>query len=187
MDSDDLDSSSRSPLAALVLIALAKGMRPARIGAAFGYGCRRMIPGIVVLALAVTLGEVSTRVETCAFVVAAIGDVVPSALLPTLLLVVPAALAFATGTSLGTLAVMLPAFLPLVAATDPDPTYLRVAFCAMLGGAVFGGAVFGDPCSPVSDTTILASLFSGCDLMEHVRSQLPLGVLCLAVAASALG
>ncbi len=164
-------------LAALTITARAKGMRTRGIAAAFVAGCRRMIPGIVVLALAVTLGDVTTRVGTGAFVVAAIGDGVPAPLLPALLLLASSALAFATGTSLGTLAVVLPSLLPLVAATSPDATYLCVAF-----GAMLGGAIFGDQCSPVSDTTILSSLFSGCDLMDHVRSQLPLGLLCLAIA-----
>ena len=75
--------------------------------------------------------------------------------------------------------------MPLAWALDTDPTYLRICF-----GAVLGGAVFGDQCSPISDTTILSSMFTGCDLMHHVRTQLPLalaaaglGVLCSTVAA----
>ena len=60
---------------------------------------------------------------------------------------------------------------------QPDPTYIQICF-----GAVLGGSVFGDQCSPISDTTILSSMFSGCDLMDHVRTQLP-----LALAAASLG
>ena len=77
-------------------------------------------------------------------------------------------IAFATGTSWGTYAVVFPLALPLAWALAPDPFFLKVCF-----GAVLGGAVFGDQCSPISDTTILSSMFTGCDVMDHVRTQLP--------------
>jgi len=67
--------------------------------------------------------------------------------------------------------------MPLAWAMLPDPTYLHLCF-----GAVLGGAVFGDQCSPISDTTILSSMFTGCDLMDHVHTQLP-----LALAAAGMG
>ena len=67
--------------------------------------------------------------------------------------------------------------MPLAWALFPDPTYLQICF-----GAVLGGAVFGDQCSPISDTTILSSMFTGCDLMDHVRTQFP-----IALAAASLG
>ncbi|MDP6933063.1 MAG: Na+/H+ antiporter NhaC family protein, partial [Myxococcota bacterium] len=73
--------------------------------------------------------------------------------------------------------VVFPLAMPLAWSIHPDPTYLQICF-----GAVLGGAVFGDQCSPISDTTILSSMFTGCDLMDHVRTQLP-----LALAAAGLG
>ena len=86
-------------------------------------------------------------------------------------------IAFATGTSWGTYAVVFPLALPLAWAVLPDPFFVKLCF-----GAVLGGAVFGDQCSPISDTTILSSMFTGCDLMDHVKSQIP-----LALAAATLG
>ena len=78
-------------------------------------------------------------------------------------------IAFATGTSWGTYAVVFPLAIPLAWSVLPDPMFIQICF-----GAVLGGAVFGDQCSPISDTTILSSMFTGCDLMDHVRTQLPL-------------
>jgi Na+/H+ antiporter NhaC len=92
-------------------------------------------------------------------------------------------IAFATGTSWGTYAVVFPLAMPLAWSVLPDPTYIQICF-----GAVLGGAVFGDQCSPISDTTILSSMFTGCDLMDHVRTQLPLAgtAAALAVVCSTL-
>jgi Na+/H+ antiporter NhaC len=70
--------------------------------------------------------------------------------------------------------------MPLAWAVLPDPLFLTLCF-----GAVTGGAVFGDQCSPISDTTILSSLVSGCDLMDHVLTQLPPALTAAALAALA--
>jgi Na+/H+ antiporter NhaC len=89
-------------------------------------------------------------------------------------------IAFSCGTSWGTYAVVFPVAMPLAWAVHQDPTYLSICF-----GAVLGGAVFGDQCSPISDTTILASMFTGCDLMDHVATQLPLALAAATLAAVA--
>jgi len=91
-------------------------------------------------------------------------------------------IAFSTGTSWGTYAVVFPVAIPLAWAVVPDPFFLTLCF-----SAVIGGAVFGDQCSPISDTTILSSLSTGCDLMDHVQTQFPLAILAglLAVIAYA--
>ena len=109
--------------------------------------------------------------------VSAVGDALPVLALPALLTVLCMGIAFSCGTSWGTYAVVFPLAMPLAWALAPDPSYLAVVF-----GAVLGGAVFGDQCSPISDTTILSSMFSGCDLMDHVNTQLP-----LALGAAGLG
>ena len=74
---------------------------------------------------------------------------------------------------------VFPLAMPLAYAINPDPFYLSLAF-----GAVLGGAVFGDQCSPISDTTILASLACGCDVMDHVLTQLPLALAAATVGAT---
>ena len=131
----------------------------------------------IVLGLAITVGTVAKELHTADYLVGAIGQDLPALALPAILSLLCMGIAFATGTSWGTYAVVFPIALPLAWALLPDATYLQICF-----GAVLGGAVFGDQCSPISDTTILSSMFTGCDLMDHVRTQLP-----LSLAAAILG
>jgi Na+/H+ antiporter NhaC len=107
-----------------------------------------------------------------------IGDVIVPAALPAILMLLCIVIAFSTGTSWGTYAVVFPVAIPLVWAVLPDPFFLTICF-----GAVVGGAVFGDQCSPISDTTILSSLATGCDLMDHVYTQAPLAILAALTGA----
>jgi Na+/H+ antiporter NhaC len=155
-------------------IALARGMRLQVAIDGFIDGCKGVTIGAIVLALAVTLKAVADAVGTAPYVVETVGSWVPPVALPAMLLVLGMFVAFSTGTSWGTYAVLFPVAMPLAWAVMPDPFFLTLSFAA-----VTGGAVFGDQCSPISDTTILSSMFTGCDLMDHVRSQLP---LALAVA-----
>jgi Na+/H+ antiporter NhaC len=164
-------------LLSAMLVAGARGMPLREILDAFLSGCMRMTIGAIILGLAVTLGTVSKELGTGPFVVLAIGDQFPAIALPALLMAFCMGIAFATGTSWGTYAVVFPIAMPLAFALQPEPAFIQICF-----GAVLGGAVFGDQCSPISDTTILSSMFTGCDLMDHVRTQLP-----LALTAAALG
>jgi Na+/H+ antiporter NhaC len=84
---------------------------------------------------------------------------------------------FSIGSSWGTYAVVFPIALPLAYAISPDPTFVTLAFAAIMGGAVFG-----DQCSPISDTTILSSLACGADLMDHVLTQLPMALAAAAIS-----
>lgn len=163
-------------------IALAKGMRLQTVVNGFIDGCKGVTIGAIILALAVTLKEVADAVGTAAYVVELTGDLIPPFLLPGLLMILCMIIAFSTGTSWGTYAVVLPVAIPLAWAIVPDPFFLTLCF-----SAVIGGSVFGDQCSPISDTTILSSLATGCDLMDHVTTQFPLALLAgtLAVLAYA--
>ncbi len=152
-------------------VALAKGMSLRDVIDGFVSGCKGVTIGAIVLALAVTLKSVADAVGTATYVVAELGDVVSPVALPALLLVVAMFIAFSTGTSWGTYAVLFPVAMPLAWSLVPDPGYLALAFAA-----VTGGSVFGDQCSPISDTTILSSLATGCDLMDHVTTQLPMAI-----------
>lgn len=164
-------------------IALAKGMKLQQVVNGFVDGCKGVTIGAIILALAVTLKEVADAVGTAAYVVDLAGDLIPAFLLPGLLMVLCMLIAFSTGTSWGTYAVVFPVAVPLAWAVIPDPFFLTLCFAA-----VIGGSVFGDQCSPISDTTILSSLSTGCDLMDHVQTQFPLAILAgsLAVIAYAL-
>lgn len=158
-------------------IALTKGMTLQEVIDGFISGCKGVTIGAIVLALAVTLKEVADAVGTAPYIVDVFGEWIAPAALPAALMLLCMIVAFSAGTSWGTYAVVFPVAIPLAWAVLPDPTFLALCF-----GAVTGGAVFGDQCSPISDTTILSSLATGCDLMDHVFTQLP-----MALAAAGLG
>jgi Na+/H+ antiporter NhaC len=168
-----------SVISAMVMARL-HGMKLDDILAGFISGCSRMTIGAVVLGLAVTVGTVAKELHTADYLVSVMGDDLSAIWLPALLMLLCMGIAFATGTSWGTYAVVFPIALPLAWAVVPDPAFLQVCF-----GAVLGGAVFGDQCSPISDTTILSSMFTGCDLMDHVRTQLPMALTSAGLAALA--
>lgn len=152
-----------------ILIALAKGMDLRTVMDGFLDGCKGVTIGAIVLALAVTLKEVADAVGTAQYVISVLGDILTPTVLPVILMVLCMIIAFSTGTSWGTYAVVFPVAMPLAWAILPDETFITICF-----GAVMGGSAFGDQCSPISDTTILSSLVTGCDLMDHVKTQIPL-------------
>jgi Na+/H+ antiporter NhaC len=160
-----------------IVLALVKGMPLKEAIGGFVDGCKGVTVGALILALAVTLGEVSRTLGTAAYIVETTAQLVVPALLPAILMAICMAVAFSIGSSWGTYAVVFPLAMPLAWAINPDPQYMHLCF-----GAVLGGAVFGDQCSPISDTTILSSLACGGDVMDHVTTQLP-----LALAAASLG
>ncbi len=160
-----------------VFIALAKGMDLQTVMDGFLDGCKGVTIGAIILALAVTLKEVAQAVGTAEYVVDLVGNAISPVALPAILMAMCMLIAFSAGTSWGTYAVVFPVAMPLAWAILPDPFFITICF-----GAVVGGGVFGDQCSPISDTTILSSLATGCDLMDHVKTQIP-----LALTAAALG
>jgi len=96
-----------------------------------------------------------------------------------LLFVVASMTSFATGTSWGTMAILIPTAIPIAFALDGNSYGLTT----MVGlGAVLDGAIFGDHCSPISDTTIISSVASSCDLIQHVRTQLPYSLVVAVIA-----
>lgn len=161
-------------------VALVKGMAVADVMDGFMDGCKSMTIGAIILGLAVTMGTVAKELHTAAYLVAVLGDSFPALALPATLAGLCMLIAFSTGTSWGTYAVIFPVAMPLAWALAPDPVFVQVCF-----GAVLGGAVFGDQCSPISDTTILSSMFTGCDLMDHVNTQLPLALSAATIGALA--
>jgi Na+/H+ antiporter NhaC len=141
-------------------------------------GFKSMLMAFVVLTLAWSLGQVCTDLATAGFIKGAVGPAVPPGLLPMVIFLVAAAVSFATGTSWGTMAILTPLAIPLVFhASEADPMTLSATVSAILGGSVFG-----DHCSPISDTTILSSMASSCDHVDHVRTQLPYALLGAALS-----
>ena len=150
-------------------IALFRGMDFSAVMDGFIDGCKGVTIGAIILALAVSLKEVADAVGTAEYVVATVGASLSPTILPGLLVVLCLVIAFSTGTSWGTYAVVFPVAMPLAWSVSQDPLFITLCF-----GAVIGGAVYGDQCSPISDTTVLSSLATGADLMDHVNTQLPL-------------
>ena len=161
-----------------VAIALVKGMPLREVIGAVVDGCKGVTIGALVLALAVTLKSVADSVGTAPYLIDVTSGFITPVILPALLLVLTMVIAFSTGTSWGTYAVVFPVAMPLAWAIHPEPFFLTLCF-----GSVLGGAVFGDQCSPISDTTILSSLATGSDLMDHVYTQIPLALTAAGLAA----
>lgn len=160
-----------------IVISLLKGLPLKSLLGGIYNGWKSLFFGMLILALAITVGHVTQQLNASGYLVDLLAGNLPPLALPAILTLLCMGIAFATGTSLGTYAVVFPVALPLAYSLHPDPFYLHVCF-----GAVLGGAVFGDQCSPISDTTIFSCMFTGCDLTHHVRSQFP-----LALGAAGLG
>lgn len=138
-------------------------------------GIKAGVPAVTLLALAYSVNALSSTMGTANFIIANCESFLSPALLPALIFIIAAIMAFATGSSWGTFAICMPIALPLAFAyTDGQMSTLIVACFA----AVAGGGVFGDHCSPLSDTTILASTGAGADHIDHVKTQLPYSLVC---------
>jgi Na+/H+ antiporter NhaC len=152
-------------------------------------GMRAMLLAMVILTLAWSLGSVTEVIGTAPYLSQILEGRVALRILPVIVFATAAAMSFATGTSWGTMAILLPLVIPLSVAlggyTDTGPD---IQYTILLGNisSVLAGAIFGDHCSPISDTTVLSSMASGCDHVDHVRTQMPYAVL-VAVVGMALG
>jgi Na+/H+ antiporter NhaC len=145
-------------------------------------GIKGALPAVVLLGLAYSVNSLSKTMGTANYIISITEGLLTPHLLPAVIFVVAAIMAFATGSSWGTFAICMPIALPLAfSMTGGELTTIVVAVFA----AVAGGGVFGDHCSPLSDTTILSSMGSACDHLDHVKTQLPYASLCGAAALAA--
>lgn len=138
-------------------------------------GAGGLLPVALILLLALALGDVTRALGTGEFVARAVSDNVPAALLPALIFAAAAFTAFSIGSSWGTFAIMIPVAIPIALTLGEPP--------ALLLAAALSGGVFGDHASPISDTTVVASMAAATDHIDHVRTQLP---YALAAGAAAL-
>lgn len=135
-------------------------------------GVKSMILAVIILALALTLKSVIDEMGTATFIVELTKPILNGAWIPLVVFLIACILSFATGTSWGTMAILMPIAIPLAAAASKANGVLTPSIIATIG-SVLGGAIYGDHCSPISDTTILASTASGSDHIAHVTTQLP--------------
>ncbi len=140
----------------------------------FMKGAGSMLPIAIILLLALALGDVANTLGTGVFVANIVGENIPTVLLAPLIFLVSAFIAFSVGSSWGTFAIMIPIAVPIA-------TTLGLPVPLLLGAAI-SGAIFGDHASPISDTTVLASMASATDHIDHVRTQLPYALLAAAIA-----
>jgi len=163
----------------LVAIALAVGQRILKateaIEAAIG-GMKATLLAFIILVLAWSLGAVTEALGTAHYLAGLLSGNLPPHLLPVLVFVISAAISFATGTSWATMAILLPLVIPLAVALGGAIGFEAGAHYTIVLGtisSVLAGSIWGDHCSPISDTTVLSSMASACDHVDHVRTQLP--------------
>ncbi len=137
-------------------------------------GAGGLVPLALIMLLAIALGAVTRHLGTGVWVANVTAGVLPPFLFLPLIFVVASVIAFATGTSWGTFAIMLPIAVPAAAAMDLP--------LAPFVAAVLSGGVFGDHCSPISDTTILSSMAAATDHIDHVRTQLPYALIAAGIS-----
>ncbi len=173
--------------AALLLaagMALGKGMSLKDLISGFHNGIKGVVLGSVILLLAITIGNVSTETGGGVFLVEQLGDALPYFLLPVMLQLMTMVIAFSTGTSWGTYAVAFPLAMPLAwAVAGAQGLSHPELFMTLCFASVMDGSVYGDQCSPISDTTVLSSVCTGCDLMDHVKTQIPQASVAAGLAA----
>ena len=128
-------------------------------------GISELLPIVTILLLSIALGASLKILGTGVYIAQIVGSYLPIYLVAPMIFLVGAMISFSTGTSWGTFAILIPIAAPIIILMGLPPS--------LVIAAVLGGGVFGDHCSPISDTTAISSIASGCDLLEHVRTQLP--------------
>ncbi len=165
-------------------MALAKGMSLKDLMTGFHEGIKGVLIGSVILLLAITIGGISRETGGGIFLVEQLGNAIPFFMLPVLLQLMTMTIAFSTGTSWGTYAVAFPLAMPLAWAVAQGQGLAHPElFMTLCFAAVMDGSVYGDQCSPISDTTVLSSVCTGCDLMDHVKTQIPQATVAAALAS----
>ena len=142
-------------------------------------GVKGSLTPLSILLLAWGLKASCDRLMTGQFLATMLSDVVSPLWFPLLVFVCASVTSFATGTSWGTMAILIPTAIPVAFSLDNGVYGLTTIICL---GAVLDGAIFGDHCSPLSDTTILSSIASSCDPLHHVRTQLPYSLTVATIA-----
>jgi len=128
-------------------------------------GIGELLPLVTIVLLSLTLGASLKELGTGYFIAGVVGEHLPLIFVVPMLFLAGAVISFSTGTSWGTFAILIPIGVPLIQALGLPPS--------LVIAAILGGGIFGDHCSPISDTTCVSAIASGCDLLEHVKTQLP--------------
>ena len=137
-------------------------------------GMAELLPLVAIVLFSLALGASLKQLGTGVFIAGLAGDFLPAWGVAPMLFLAGALISFSTGTSWGTFAILIPIGMPMALAMGLPPSLVLAA--------ILGGGVFGDHCSPISDTTAVSAIASGCGLLEHVRTQLPYALTAGAIA-----
>jgi tetracycline resistance efflux pump len=149
-------------------------MRTREITDMFMKGVGGLVPLASLMILAFAIGDTCDALGTGPFVAQAAKASLHPGIIPAVIFLISCFIAFSTGTSWGTFAIMIPIAVPIIRIIGLHP--------GLLLAAVLGGGVFGDHCSPISDTTIIASMASAADHIDHVRTQLPYALVAAGIS-----
>lgn len=132
-------------------------------------GAKKLFPIAMILLFAFAIGKVTSELHTGLYLASFASENLSIYFLAGVIFLLSSLIAFSTGTSWGTFSIMIPIAVPMAVAMDAN--------VALAIGAVISGGVFGDHCSPISDTTIISSMAADCEVIEHVKTQLPYALI----------
>ena len=168
-------------LASIVAIIMAVGEQILTIEDAISEwigGMKTIVITGVILLLAWSLGGVIGEVGTADYLVGILSSTIPAWIVPSLIFILGALISFATGTAYGTMSILMPLAIPLAWAVSTGD----MSFTIVCTSGVLTGAIFGDHCSPISDTTILSSMGTSCNHIDHVQTQIYYAIFVAIVA-----
>ena len=172
-------SSFGACVVAAVMVLSQKIMNLSETINAWILGIKSMLLAVLILTLAWSIGAITVEMRTADYIIGLISDSISPHYLPVIVFLVCALTSFATGTSWGTMAILMPIVIPLSHTVSGFYNLSPGDTTLILNGvisSVLAGCVFGDHCSPISDTTILSSMASRCNHVDHVRTQLPYAI-----------
>lgn len=173
-----IDGSGSASILYAVILAISISCLQLHIGASMSLkklitisyrGMTELLPAVTIILMAFALGSSMQALGTGEFIAGMISNTIPTWLIAPAVFVTAGIISFTTGTSWGTFGILIPVAMPLATGSDLSPSLMLAA--------ALGGGVFGDHCSPISDSTVLASLAAGCDHLDHVKTQLPYALL----------
>ncbi|MEB4593295.1 Na+/H+ antiporter NhaC family protein [Candidatus Thiothrix sp. Deng01] len=153
----------------LQYVILGNGMNRAEWFKSFYHGLSEMLPIVLILVLAFSISDITKNMGTGQYLASLATGIITPSIIPVIVFLLSGAITFATGTSWATFSIMLPIGVSLAVTTGAN--------VELVIGAVVSGGVFGNHCSPISNTTIISSMVTGCELIEHVNSQLPYALI----------
>lgn len=138
-------------------------------------GGKSFLPISFLLVFAFALGDVTSELKTGAYLASLASENISPYFLASLIFLLSSVISFSTGTSWGTFSIMVPIAVPMAIGMHSD--------AVLVIGAVMSGGIFGDHCSPISDTTIISSMAADCEVVEHVKTQLPYALISGGIAS----